>query len=90
MASHAARHQLQLGGPEWLQERFEQIKAALQPFLRASGFRDGAVQWLPAVGPAGENLVRPPQATSFLPSEAFPVNRAVRVFMLGFSVAGAD
>jgi elongation factor 1 alpha-like protein len=38
-------------------ERFEAIKAAVAPFLRACGFRDASVQWLPAVGPTGENLV---------------------------------
>lgn len=38
------------------------IKAELQPFLRTCGFKDSSVQWLPAVGPAGENLVAPPSA----------------------------
>ncbi|KAK9840911.1 hypothetical protein WJX81_000017 [Elliptochloris bilobata] len=38
------------------QERFDAIRAALAPFLRTCGFRDSQVQWLPAVGPAGENL----------------------------------
>jgi elongation factor 1 alpha-like protein len=42
------------------QERFEAIKAAVAPFLRSCGFRDASVQWLPAVGPTGENLVKKP------------------------------
>lgn len=46
--------------PGWLQERFEQVKGALLPFLRTSGFRESQVQWLPAVGPTGQNLTGPP------------------------------
>lgn len=37
------------------------MKGVLQPFLRTSGFRDALVQWLPAVGPSGENLTEPPR-----------------------------
>ncbi|PSC70924.1 HBS1 isoform X1 isoform B [Micractinium conductrix] len=42
------------------QQRFEAIKAQLEPFLKTCGFRPSAIQWLPAVGPTGENLVKPP------------------------------
>lgn len=42
------------------QERFDYIRSVLQPFLRTCGFRDSALQWLPAVGPLGENLVTAP------------------------------
>lgn len=44
---------------EFSSERFLAIKAALEPFLRTCGFKEGSVQWLPAVGPTGENLVKP-------------------------------
>ncbi|KAF8073115.1 RFC3 [Scenedesmus sp. PABB004] len=47
---------------EYSQERFEYIRGQLLPFLKSVGFRDAAVQWLPAVGPAGQNLVSPPTA----------------------------
>lgn len=43
-----------------LQERFEYIRSQLLPFLKTVGFRESSVQWLPAVGPAGQNLVAPP------------------------------
>ena len=44
------------------QSRFEEIKAQLEPFLKQCGFKtDTAVQWVPAVGPSGENLVATPQ-----------------------------
>ena len=42
------------------QERFEEVKGMLQPFLKLSGFKESLTAWLPAVGPAGENLVGPP------------------------------
>lgn len=43
------------------QERFQHIKSALEPFLHSlCGFRPTSVQWLPAVGPSGQNLVVPP------------------------------
>lgn len=41
------------------QARFDSIKAQLEPFLRTCGFRESAIQWLPAVGPSGENLAKP-------------------------------
>mmetsp|Transcript_20395 Transcript_20395/g.56534 ORF Transcript_20395/g.56534 Transcript_20395/m.56534 type:complete len:474 (-) Transcript_20395:108-1529(-) len=43
------------------EERFLAVKTALAPFLKTCGFREEAVQWLPAVGPTGENLVNPPK-----------------------------
>jgi elongation factor 1 alpha-like protein len=43
------------------QERFEGIKSMLGPYLSSCGFRENAVQWLPAVGPSGENLMFKPQ-----------------------------
>ena len=42
------------------QQRFADIQAALLPFLKGCGFRPAAVQWLPAVGPTGQNLVKAP------------------------------
>jgi len=42
-------------------ERYEGIKATLGPYLRSTcGFKDSQLQWLPAVGPAGQNLTGPP------------------------------
>lgn len=43
-----------------LQERFEYIRSELLPFLKSVGFKEQALQWLPAVGPAGQNLNAPP------------------------------
>ena len=40
--------------------RFSDIRAALLPFLKTCGFREASIRWLPAVGPTGENLVKPP------------------------------
>ncbi len=42
------------------QARFEHIRATLLPYLKSVGFRETALQWLPASGPLGENLVGPP------------------------------
>lgn len=42
------------------QERFQAIQAQLLPFLKQCGFRPGSIQWLPAVGPSGQNLVQKP------------------------------
>ena len=42
------------------QERFEEVKGVLQPFLKLSGFKESLTAWLPAVGPSGENLAGPP------------------------------
>lgn len=44
----------------YAQERFEEVKGMLQPFLKLSGFKESLTTWLPAVGPTGENLVGPP------------------------------
>ncbi len=35
-------------------------RSVLGPFLKSCGFREAAVQWLPASAPAGQNLVGPP------------------------------
>ncbi|KAG2439867.1 hypothetical protein HYH02_010497 [Chlamydomonas schloesseri] len=43
------------------QTRFEHIRATLLPYLKSVGFKESALQWLPASGPLGENLVAPPQ-----------------------------
>ena len=32
----------------------------LLPFLRTCGYTDGLLQWLPAVGPTGDNVVHLP------------------------------
>lgn len=42
------------------QERYEYIRSLLLPFLTSVGFREASLQWLPAVGPAGQNLKAPP------------------------------
>jgi elongation factor 1 alpha-like protein len=43
-----------------IQERFEYIHSQLLPFLKSVGFKEQSLQWLPAVGPAGQNLNTPP------------------------------
>ena len=48
------------------QARFEEIKGALAPFLRKSGFADDAVAWTPVSGTDGTNLV--PRDFSFSPT----------------------
>ena len=48
------------------QARFEEIKGALAPFLRNSGFSDDAVAWTPVSGADGTNLV--PRDFSFSPT----------------------
>ena len=48
------------------QARFEEIKGALAPFLRKSGFADDAVAWTPVSGADGTNLV--PRDFSFSPT----------------------
>ena len=45
---------------DFSQQRFLDIQATLLPFLKGCGFRPGAIQWLPAVGPTGQNLVKAP------------------------------
>lgn len=44
------------------QERFDYIVSQLLPFLKTCGYKEAALQFLPAVGPAGENLTGPPTA----------------------------
>ena len=48
------------------QARFEEIKGALAPFMRKSGFADDAVAWTPVSGADGTNLV--PRDFSFSPT----------------------
>eukprot|EP00798_Chlamydomonas_sp_ICE-L_P032723 gene32723-3607_t len=46
---------------DFSQERFEHIKSVMLPFLtKTCGFKETALQWLPALGPTGENLVTKP------------------------------
>ena len=42
---------------EYSRDRFDEIKAALTPFLAQSGFGDGRVSWVPVSGFEGVNLV---------------------------------
>ncbi|KAL3137939.1 hypothetical protein ABBQ38_005186 [Trebouxia sp. C0009 RCD-2024] len=42
------------------ERRFLDIKTVLLPFLKGCGFRPSSLQWLPAVGPTGQNLTQPP------------------------------
>lgn len=46
---------------DFSQERYEEVKAQLLPFLKSCGFKEASLQWLPAVGPLGENLAQPPK-----------------------------
>ncbi|EFJ41150.1 elongation factor-like protein, partial [Volvox carteri f. nagariensis] len=41
--------------------RFDAIRTMLLPYLKSVGFKESSLQWLPASGPLGENLVGPPQ-----------------------------
>ncbi len=51
-----------------LQLRFAAIQSQLSPFLASCGFKDSSVQWLPAIGPTGDNLTQPPAQDSGLGS----------------------
>lgn len=42
---------------DYSRDRFDEIKAALTPFLARSGFGDGRVSWVPVSGFEGVNLV---------------------------------
>ena len=42
------------------EQRFLDIQAVLLPFLKGCGFRPSSLQWLPAVGPSGQNLTQSP------------------------------
>lgn len=46
---------------EFSPERFEEIKVQLAPYLQKCGFKDSSIQWLPAIGPTGENLKEKPK-----------------------------
>ena len=48
---------------DFSQQRFLDIQAVLLPFLKGCGFRPSSLQWLPAVGPSGQNLVQSPSET---------------------------
>lgn len=41
----------------WQKERFESVKELLYPFLKKSGFKDAALQFIPTSGLSGENLI---------------------------------
>ena len=45
---------------DFSQQRFQDIQATLLPFLKGCGLWPASIQWLPAVGPTGQNLVKPP------------------------------
>lgn len=45
---------------DFSQQRFLDIQAVLLPFLKGCGFRPSSLQWLPAVGPSGQNLAQSP------------------------------
>ena len=45
--------------PSWDLTPSPTRRAQLEPFLRTCGFRESSIQWLPAVGPSGENLAKP-------------------------------
>lgn len=40
----------------WSKERFDFVRELLHPFLRKSGFKDAALQFIPTSGLSGENL----------------------------------
>jgi len=42
----------------WSKERFEFVRELLLPFLRKSGFKDSAIQFIPTSGLSGENLTK--------------------------------
>lgn len=45
---------------DWSQERFDHISSTLAKFLKATGFKDGDVSFVPCSGFTGDNLVKPP------------------------------
>jgi hypothetical protein len=62
---------------DFSQQRFQDIQSTLLPFLKGCGFRPGSIQWLPAVGPTGQNLVKPPtepQLSWFKVNLFFPIH----------------
>ncbi|KAK9787261.1 hypothetical protein WJX73_009440 [Symbiochloris irregularis] len=47
---------------DFSQERFQEIRSALQAFLLGQcGYREASLQWLPASAPLGENLTQQPK-----------------------------
>ena len=70
-------------GTEAVQERFEAIRQQLEPFLKKAGFRPGAVQWLPASGYTGENLVSRSAASELAWFQGPTVTEAVDTFEAG-------
>jgi elongation factor 1 alpha-like protein len=48
----------------WAQERYDAIRAEASPALRAAGWRDAAVTWLPLAGREGVNLSAPVAGTA--------------------------
>ena len=76
------------------QHRFEHVRQQLTPFLQERcGFKAASLQWLPAVGPTGDNVTGPSpdprlawwqgptllQAIDSLPAPARAVDRPLRV-----------
>ena len=45
---------------DYIQGRFDSIKAALRPFLRQCGFKDTGIKWVPLSAMENQNLVTPP------------------------------
>ncbi len=48
-----------LDAADWAQSRFEQIRSQVGPTLRAAGWRDAALSWVPLAGREGVNLTAP-------------------------------
>ncbi|GAX83662.1 hypothetical protein CEUSTIGMA_g11087.t1 [Chlamydomonas eustigma] len=40
--------------------RFEEVRSVLLPYLKSCGYKESCLQWLPAVGPSGQNVCSPP------------------------------
>ncbi len=54
---------------EYDPQRFAHVRAQLAPFLQERcGFSASALQWLPAIGPTGDNVASPPADTHPLAS----------------------
>jgi len=41
---------------KWAKARFDEIVAGLTPFLKATGYKDENIVWIPMSGMTGENL----------------------------------
>ena len=70
-------------GAQAAQERFEAVRQQLEPFLSKAGFRTGAVQWLPASGRTGDNLVGRPASPELAWYQGPTVSEAVDAFEAG-------